>query len=1462
MQYGGTVNSKDQHRNNKVQELEQLRYQYAEVVKELVFLEGGGNLMRYEETPAFLEKVRSYYQHHTRENILKTEQSKKVAKNSNTRNSRKTKFLFSESENKMSYNSQYNPLQSQSVAKQALEDARVLKKLSEMQRDGILSTKLIPKSFEPPRAKTHRDYLHEEMEWLSNDFREERKWKIACAKKLAQAVMKYHQDKIKEVKEKEVQEKIDIVKTAKWISNEVKEFWGQIEQLVRYKHQSKIDEKKQKVLNEHLNFLVGQTEIFSSMLAKDLAASTPAASQNNMEIDTSAPDEPIEVKSEKTDDDAGEFVAHEDEEDDESTLLQDEKAIELENGENAEDENKVLEEDNKIPIEQLIEKFGKPNRRKIIDELIEEKAKSKENGKEEEDEMVWDADGDEDGGGPKSKDVMQAAAKAASKIQPTGFTLKTTTVKTKVPFLLKYPLREYQHIGLDWLATMYEKKLNGILADEMGLGKTIMTISMLSHLACEKGNWGPHLIIVPTSVLLNWDMEFKKWCPAFKILTYFGSVKERKAKRVGWSRPNSFHICLTSYKLVIQDHKSFRKRPWQYIILDEAHNIKNFRSQRWQTLLSFPSKRRLLLTGTPLQNDLMELWALMHFLMPNVFASHSEFKDWFSNPLNTMIEGGETNMDLIQRLHSVLRPFILRRLKKDVEKQMPRKLEHIVLCPLSKRQRGLYEEFISNADTQCTLKSGNFLGIANILMQLRKVCNHPDLFESRPIISSFDMYPALDFHIPSLAERATEESPNLEKFLLIERESHPKIARRRIQEIKCKPKNIQDNADIALNHLNNDEDDIMIAQVQEKSQAPLNISRRIQKDRRRLEIKERYESISYLNQHRHEGEPIYGSDLVRLVTIERPTEKVINQSYKAKEFLNFTDSLRGLVLTNEERARLMEDTINSFLCIIPNTRAPRITHHCSHPNPSTVVREQDEMTCLESHLSPATQFLQPAIIRSQMYFPDRALVQYDCGKLQQLDLLLRKLKREGHRALIFTQMTKMLDVLEVFLNLHGHTYMRLDGTTNVEKRQQMMERYNKDNRVFLFILSTRAGGLGINLIGADTVIFYDSDWNPAMDQQAQDRCHRIGQTREVNIYRLISEHTIEENILKKARQKRDLQRTVIKEANFTTEFFKTIDLRSLVQQENKEKQETEGQEDAMEVVKEEVVEDAQLRDVKAETNMKAMEKMSAKDLATALAAAEDETDAEAAKKLMEENNEEEKEFSDDENNNSNKEDKTDIKSEPNHTTGSTTTTATATATTTTAQKSEVRKKFDITTLLGKAEWEDALSGVQLYALKFLQVVNPVLDEKEILNQHLELEKSEQQWKENQLKLKQQQEEDSVAVGKAIQTDDTVKGDIDEEALWYEPDSQLDEEKAKEIYEKGQINRSDDDEANNSDDDEDNTDNKDTHDGEDDDEDHGKKRRTTSVSSRKRKRKSDGSSMRRSKRQRRDKNTEYSDREHT
>ncbi|PON81021.1 Protein PHOTOPERIOD-INDEPENDENT EARLY FLOWERING [Trema orientale] len=744
--------------------------------------------------------------------------------------------------------------------------------------------------------------------------------------------------------------------------------------------------------------------------------------------------------------------------------------------------------------------------------------------------------------GRESEDIIADAAAAARSAQPTGNTFSTTNVRTKFPFLLKFPLREYQHIGLDWLVTMYEKRLNGILADEMGLGKTIMTIALLSHLACEKGIWGPHLIVVPTSVMLNWETEFLKWCPAFKILTYFGSAKERKLKRQGWLKPNSFHVCITTYRLVIQDSKVFKRKKWKYLILDEAHLIKNWKSQRWQTLLNFNSKRRILLTGTPLQNDLMELWSLMHFLMPHIFQSHQEFKDWFCNPISGMVEGQEkVNKEVIDRLHNVLRPFILRRLKRDVEKQLPMKHEHVIYCRLSKRQRNLYEDFIASSETQATLASANFFGMISVIMQLRKVCNHPDLFEGRPIVSSFDMAGIniqLCSSICSILSHGPFSRVNLRDMGFVFTHHDYSMTSWESDEVKALATpsiSIKERGDLI--NLEN-----IVSGFENRKLHGSNIFEEIQKailEERLKGAKERAAAIAWWNSLRCERKPVYSTTLRDLVMVRHPVHDIHRHKANHLSYM-YSTKLADIVLSPVERFHKMIDLVESFMFAIPAARAPPPVCWCSKSRSSAFLQPTYEQNCTKV-FSPLLTPFRPAIVRRQVYFPDRRLIQFDCGKLQQLAILLRKLKSEGHRALIFTQMTKMLDVLEAFINLYGYTYMRLDGSTQPEERQTLMQRFNTNPKIFLFILSTRSGGVGINLVGADTVIFYDSDWNPAMDQQAQDRCHRIGQTREVHIYRLISDSTIEENILKKANQKRALDDLVIQSGGYNTEFFKKLD---------------------------------------------------------------------------------------------------------------------------------------------------------------------------------------------------------------------------------------------------------------------------------------------------------------------------------
>ncbi|KAJ4315379.1 swr1 complex component [Fusarium piperis] len=739
--------------------------------------------------------------------------------------------------------------------------------------------------------------------------------------------------------------------------------------------------------------------------------------------------------------------------------------------------------------------------------------------------------------------------------------------KTEVPFLLRGTLREYQRDGLDWLAGLYANNTNGILADEMGLGKTIQTIALLAHLACQHEVWGPHLVVVPTSVMLNWEMEFKKWCPGFKILAYYGSQEERKRKRQGWNNDDVWNVCITSYQLVLQDQQVFKRRRWHYMILDEAHNIKNFKSQRWQTLLGFNTHSRLLLTGTPLQNNLTELWSLLFFLMPaengvGGFADLQEFHDWFHKPETQILESGREQMDdearaIISKLHKVLRPYLLRRLKADVEKQMPAKYEHVEFCRLSKRQRELYDGFLSRTDTKATLASGNYLSIINCLMQLRKVCNHPDLFVDRPIMTSFRMQKSVvsDFDVVEQKVQKLLLAPkpmslvNLDFLNLIPTHYEhltttqaDRIAHLSSHRVLMDLREVQrTRAQQAYSTLDPSTVESSIAYLESGA---------------RWSRFEELQHCVYLNALRRQQRPIYGKNLIDLLTIGtdkrpyKPRPKVPRQIMGW--FEEESTTIQSMIPTIDHRADSFKTIIEKFSCVTPAVVTRDMEQFVLGRKGVQAFTEEDLKLSAPVRWAPFLPKEAPpdpwheGRMRLSIQFPDKRLLQYDCGKLQILDKLLRKLQAGGHRALIFTQMTKVLDILEQFLNIHGHKYLRLDGATKVEQRQILTDRFNHDPRILCFILSTRSGGLGINLTGADTVIFYDQDWNPAMDKQCQDRCHRIGQTRDVHIYRLVSEHTIEANILRKASQKQMLDDVVIQEGEFTTDYFNKMSVRDVL----------------------------------------------------------------------------------------------------------------------------------------------------------------------------------------------------------------------------------------------------------------------------------------------------------------------------
>lgn len=455
-------------------------------------------------------------------------------------------------------------------------------------------------------------------------------------------------------------------------------------------------------------------------------------------------------------------------------------------------------------------------------------------------------------------------------------------------------MREYQLAGLNWMIRLFDHGINGILADEMGLGKTLQTISLLGYLHEYRGVTGPHMVVVPKSTLGNWMNEFKRWCPVIRTFKFHGNAEEREAQKAQFLVPGGFDVCVTSYEMVIKEKNALKKFHWRYIIIDEAHRLKNENSRLSLVLRMFNTNNRMLITGTPLQNNLHELWALLNFLLPEVFGSAGQFDEWFSN-----VEEGEGGSDaVVSQLHKVLRPFLLRRLKTEVETSLPPKKETILKIGMTEMQKTFYKRILQK-DIDIVNSGADRSRLLNIVMQLRKCCNHPYLFQG------------------------------------------------------------------------------------------------------------------------------------------------------------------------------------------------------AEPGPPYITGE---------HLIESS------------------------GKLALLDKLLPRLQQRGSRVLIFSQMTRLLDILEDYLMYRSYQYCRIDGSTDGAVREDHIDAFNREgSEKFCFLLSTRAGGLGINLATADTVIIYDSDWNPQMDLQAMDRAHRIGQKKEVQVFRFCTDGSVEEKVIEKAYKKLALDALVIQQ---------------------------------------------------------------------------------------------------------------------------------------------------------------------------------------------------------------------------------------------------------------------------------------------------------------------------------------------
>ena len=733
------------------------------------------------------------------------------------------------------------------------------------------------------------------------------------------------------------------------------------------------------------------------------------------------------------------------------------------------------------------------------------------------------------------------------------------------PTLLRGDLRSYQQAGLEWLASLYRNKTNGILADEMGLGKTIQTISLLAYLAEQHGVWDTHLVIVPTSVILNWVTEFQKFLPGFRVLGYYGTTEERSLKRKGWVNDphhdqkdkRGYNVVVTSYNIALRDINALRNVKWHYMILDEAHNIRNFNSQRFQVLIRLRTKARLLLTGTPLQNSLTELWSLLTFLAAgdeDDAAHHGTLEEFLTNwkePVKEIFDRGVQTLSdeasrVVSQLHMSLRPFMLRRLKSEVEKDLPKKTEHTVVCKLSKRQRELYQDYMGLADTKAKLKQGNAVSAGRVLLALRRVCNHPDLFDPRPIQTSFAMA-----HSPlepfSIKERLVREllgaRPDTPRNLLVAaNEGTSRLVSRRSKHLS------------GVAHLNR-----QVAEL-ERSLGPakydlstVNGCQAYQRHRQRQGRLTQVRQAIVFTESTLAKPPVYGSDLREILTVKGtkaslgcavlgklsmltpnadsrvgPAEFILAEGAFDRLQSGSTIIQRSLP-TLEHYGERFQSTLTRFAFCTPGVTSP-ILNMVLPPKVQGIIRAHKTYPF-------AADYAHEARIRNSIVFPDSRLLVYDSGKLQRLTVLLRDLQAKGSRCLIFTQMTYALDILERFLNLLGLTYLRLDGSTSPERRQFVTTEFNHpESKYQCMILSSRAGGVGLNLTGASSVIFYDLDWNPQMDKQCMDRAHRIGQVRDVEVFKMVSEKTVEENILRRANQKSLLDQAVIQDGRFTTDY--------------------------------------------------------------------------------------------------------------------------------------------------------------------------------------------------------------------------------------------------------------------------------------------------------------------------------------
>ncbi|XP_066464735.1 chromatin-remodeling ATPase INO80 [Eleutherodactylus coqui] len=759
------------------------------------------------------------------------------------------------------------------------------------------------------------------------------------------------------------------------------------------------------------------------------------------------------------------------------------------------------------------------------------------------------------------------------------------------PTIFSGKLKGYQLKGMNWLANLYEQGINGILADEMGLGKTVQSIALLAHLAERENIWGPFLIISPASTLNNWHQEFSRFVPRFKVLPYWGNPHERKVIRKFWGQKTlytqeaPFHVVITSYQLVVQDVKYFQRVKWQYMVLDEAQALKSSSSVRWRILLQFQCRNRLLLTGTPIQNTMAELWALLHFIMPTLFDSHDEFNEWFSKDIESHAENKSAiDENQLSRLHMILKPFMLRRIKKDVENELSDKIEILMYCNLTSRQKLLYQALKNKISIDDLLQSSmgttqqaqnTTSSLMNLVMQFRKVCNHSELFERQETRSP--LYLALK---PYQISKFLYRQGNTEFFnYSVNRWLHSLLspfAPDYIQQSLFHRKRSDEESCFSFLRFINISPAEMSNLMRHGHQArwlalfmSLKEAYRLQHNRFWLQKRMSVRTRATLTNK----DFILWADFPLAFPRIHASPALQNMVFTChcEPVYGFTDHVIQQTADQKLVLYCQVTKLPPLLCISsPLVTAAPIDTFCSDRSAEyerQMLRNGGGQEVSKLLVFGAPEHHGDWVLRDSQFFPknpcgllairpyhgwsfiripDKESLITDSGKLYALDLLLTRLKSQGHRVLIYSQMTRMIDLLEEYMVYRKHTYMRLDGSSKISERRDMVADFQSRADIFVFLLSTRAGGLGINLTAADTVIFYDSDWNPTVDQQAMDRAHRLGQTKQVTVYRLICKGTIEERILQRAKEKSEIQRVVISGGNFKPDTLKPKEVVSLL----------------------------------------------------------------------------------------------------------------------------------------------------------------------------------------------------------------------------------------------------------------------------------------------------------------------------